>query len=113
MVGELAAAVLDVVPGERIGCVTDLRFSDDNRARLRALLAGVDRLFIESVFLDADRAHAERKNHLTARQAGCIARELGARIVVPMHCSSRYQGRGDELCAELRAAHAAGPARSA
>ncbi|MCP5288805.1 MAG: ribonuclease Z [Burkholderiaceae bacterium] len=113
MVGELAAAVLDVVPGERIGYVTDLRFSDDNRARLRALLAGVDRLVIESVFLDADRAHAERKNHLTARQAGCIARELGARIVVPMHFSSRYLARGDELRAELRAAHAAGPARSA
>lgn len=111
-VGELAAAVLDVAPGERIGYVTDLRFTDDNRVRLHALLAGVDRLFIESVFLDADRSHAERKNHLTARQAGQIARELGARVVVPFHFSSRYQGRGDALIAELQAAHAACPQQS-
>lgn len=103
-VADLAAAVLDLGPGQRIGYVTDLRFTDANRRALGALLGGVDRLFIESVFLEADAEQAARKNHLTARQAGCIARELGARSVVPFHFSPRYAARGGELVEELRLA---------
>ena len=103
-VGELSRIVLDLTLGQRIGYVTDLRYTDANRHALAALLAGVDQLFIESVFVDADRAHALRKNHLTARQAGRIARELGARGVVPFHFSPRYGARAAELEAELRAA---------
>lgn len=103
-VGELAHIVLDVAPGHRLGYVTDLRFTDANRDTLSKLLAGVDQLFIESVFLDSDLAHATRKNHLTARQAGVIARELGARAVVPFHFSPRYEQRADAVRAEVRAA---------
>jgi hypothetical protein len=86
-VGELSKIMLDVTPGLRIGYVTDLRFSDANRRTLESLITGVDQLFIESVFLEADREHALRKNHLTARQAGQIARDVGARAVVPFHFS--------------------------
>lgn len=103
-VGELAGILLDVAPGQRIGYVTDLRDTAANRRALMPLIAGVDRLFIESVFLDADRAHARRKNHLTARQAGLIARAAGAKSVVPFHVSPRYGGRVAEIEAELRAA---------
>jgi len=109
-VGELSEIILDVTPGQRIGYVTDLRFSDANRRTLAALIAGVDQLFIESVFLDADREHALRKNHLTARQAGQIAREVGARAVVPFHFSPRYGQRAPEVAAEVRAAWAGPPA---
>ena len=103
-VDELMPLVLDVVAGRRIGYVTDLRYSEANVAQLARLLDGVDLLYIESVFLDADRDHALRKNHLTARQAGTIARRLGARAVVPFHFSPRYEGRTEELVQELRAA---------
>ncbi|WP_119154684.1 ribonuclease Z [Caldimonas tepidiphila] len=103
-VAELRPLVLDVVPGRRIGYVTDLRGSEDNVEQLSRLLDGVDLLYIESVFLDKDRAHALRKNHLTARQAGEIARRLRARALVPFHFSPRYQGRTGELVAEARAA---------
>lgn len=95
---------LQVVPGQRIGYVTDLRYSDENVDLLRGLLAGVDLLFIESVFLHEHVEHAQRKNHLTARQAGSIARQVGARAVVSFHFSPRYEGRGAELQAELAAA---------
>ncbi|HXF46069.1 MAG TPA: MBL fold metallo-hydrolase [Burkholderiaceae bacterium] len=103
-VDELREVVLDVVPGQRIGYVTDLRFTEENVRTLVELLAGVDRLFIESVFLHEDLAHAQRKNHLTARQAGAIARALRAHSVVPFHFSPRYEGRAAELIAELHAA---------
>ena len=107
-VGELAGIVLDVTPGLRIGYVTDLRFSEANLRTLEALLAGVDQLFIESVFLHAERAHALRKNHLTARQAGWIAREVGARAIVPFHFSPRYRERASQVSAEALAAWSGG-----
>jgi ribonuclease Z len=67
-------------------------------------MADVDRLFIEAVFLDEDRDHALRKHHLTARQAGEIARRLRARSVVPFHFSPRYEGRAEALAAEVEQA---------
>ena len=103
-VGDLRAVILDVAPGQRVGYVTDLRYTEANVETLSRLLAGVDLLFIESVFLDKDKAHAERKNHLTARQAGEIARRVGAKSVVPLHFSPRYEGRSAELIAEVQAA---------
>lgn len=102
-VGELSALILDVAAGQRIGYVTDLRFTEANRRTLATLLAGVDQLFIEAVFLDADRAQAQRKNHLTAAQAGQIARDVGARAVVPFHLSPRYELRAAEITAEVQA----------
>ena len=102
--GELRPLILDIVAGRRIGYVTDLRHTEANVRALAALLSGVDLLFIESVFLDEDADHAARKNHLTARQAGEIARAVGARAVAPFHFSPRYQGRESEIAAELRGA---------
>ena len=71
--GELRET-LELVPGRRIGYVTDIRYTEENLRALEPLLAGVDILFIESVFLDTETDHAERKNHLTAcaapRRAG-------------------------------------------
>lgn len=110
-VGELRPLVLDAVAGRRVGYVTDLRHTEANMVELDRLLAGVDLLHIESVFLDADRDHALRKNHLTAAQAGAIARRLGARALVPFHFSPRYEGRTHELTAEARAAWGGPPAR--
>jgi ribonuclease Z len=103
-VDELRHLVLDVAPGQRIGYVTDLRYTEANVHALTQLLADVDLLFIESVFLDEDADHAQRKNHLTATQAGSIARVLGAKDVRPFHFSPRYQGRETEVIAQVRAA---------
>ena len=109
-VGEVQQLILAIAPGRRIGYVTDLRYTESNVDTLERLLAGVDLLFIESVFLDEDADHAARKNHLTARQAGSIARRLGARAVVPFHFSPRYEGRDAELIAEVRDAWSGSPA---
>jgi ribonuclease Z len=103
-VGELRQVVLEVAEGQRIGYVTDLCGTEANAAVLVQLLRDVDRLFIESVFLHEDEAHAARKNHLTARRAGEFARRVGARAVVPFHFSPRYEDRLDALIAELDAA---------
>jgi ribonuclease Z len=101
--GELKAGVFAIVQGEKIGYVTDLRYTPENVATWQALLDGCDVLFIESVFLHEHADHALRKNHLTARRAGLIARQVGARVVVPFHFSPRYADRAHAIVAELEA----------
>jgi ribonuclease Z len=103
-VGELKPLVLDTVDGRHVGYVTDLRYTAGNVAQLERLLADCDLLHIESVFADADRDQALRKNHLTTRQAGTIARHVRAKRVVPFHHSPRYRGREADLRAEVEAA---------
>ncbi len=100
---ELRPAI-ELVPGRRIGYVTDTRYTEANLAELERLLAGVDILFIESVFLASETDHATRKNHLTALQAGEIARRLGAKTIVPFHFSPRYEERAADVLAEVQSA---------
>ena len=75
-------------------------------AKASALVAHADLLFIECVFLDEDRDQAARKCHLTARQAGTIARAARAKRVVPFHFSPRYADRERDLRDELESARA-------
>lgn len=103
--GELTARALQLVPGQKLGYVTDIAFHDDNLQCAAGLVAGADLLFIESPFLDADARHAREKKHLTAHQAGTIARMARVRSVVPFHFSPRYLGREREIRAEVEAAY--------
>jgi ribonuclease Z len=102
--GTLKAEVLRLLPGEKICYVTDVASSPDNVQRITALAADAAQLFIECAFLEQDADHAARKHHLTARQAGSIARAAGVKRVIPFHFSPRYTDREAELRAELEAA---------
>ncbi|WP_291994077.1 MBL fold metallo-hydrolase [Candidatus Accumulibacter sp. ACC003] len=94
-------AALTIVPGSRIAYVTDVVYHAENVERIVTLARDADVLFIEAVFLDEDAAQAARKFHLTAKQAGSIARAAAARQVIPFHFSPRYEKREAELRAEL------------
>ncbi len=99
--GLLKSNDLEFLPGQRVCYVTDAADTPRNRETLAAFLHEADLLFIEAVFLEADREHATRKAHLTARAAGEIARAAGVRLAVPFHFSPRYLGREDELRREF------------
>lgn len=99
--GELKREVLTIVPGQKIGYVTDAVYSAANASRIVDLVRGVDYLFIEATFLHEEEHQAAAKKHLTARQAGMLAREAGAARVVPFHFSPRYAGREALLRHEL------------
>jgi ribonuclease Z len=73
-------------PGQVFAFVMDTTWCDG----ALALAAGADLLVCESTFLDADAALAREYGHLTARQAGRIAAEAGARRLVLTHFSQRY-----------------------
>jgi ribonuclease Z len=92
--------VARTVRGQKIGYIVDVRNHDENAARIERLVSSADVLFIECAFLEADVEHAVRKNHLTAWQAGILARRAKVGRIVPCHFSGRYADRGDALSAE-------------
>lgn len=107
--GELKAHALELVPGQRLCYVTDVVYHEENAARIARFAADADLLAIEAVFLATESAHAARKLHLTAEQAGALARAARAKAVMPFHFSPRYMGREDEVRAELERARAGRP----
>jgi ribonuclease Z len=96
---------LRIVPGQKITYVTDVAWQEANVSRIVELARDADLLFIEAVFMQRDAEHGQRKFHLTARQAGEIARTADVGSVIAMHISPRYVG-GDRtlLLAEVEAA---------
>lgn len=88
---------LRIVPGQKIAYVTDVAWHEGNAARIVELARDADLLYIEAVFMERDAEHGRRKSHLTARQAGEIARAANAGAVIPMHFSPRYQGEDRTL----------------
>ena len=53
--GELKDRALHIAPGQAVAYVTDAAPHGRNRARILQLAGGADQLFIEAVFLEADR----------------------------------------------------------
>jgi ribonuclease Z len=102
--GALKKRVLIVVAGQKIAYVTDAVYSPGNRARIVELARHADYLFIEATFLDMEAERARERCHLTARQAGSLAREAGALRVTPFHFSAKYSGEGSLLQHELEEA---------
>ncbi|NEC90310.1 ribonuclease Z [Streptomyces sp. SID12501] len=111
--GSLGSVTLDDVSelrrGQRFAFVMDTRLCDG----VHALAEGCDLLVIESTFLDEDLQLAADHGHLTAGQAGAVAREAGVRHLVLTHFSQRYsepaeferQARAAGYEGELTVAH--------
>jgi ribonuclease Z len=96
--------VLTVTPGQKVAYVTDVADTPENRDAIVRLVRGADLLFIEAAFAEADTALAAARAHLTTTTAGRLAREAGVRRVEPFHFSPRYQGREEQMLAEVMAA---------
>lgn len=88
--GELRDRLLVETRGQKLAYVVDTLFSRSNLLRISELARGADVFFCESLFLDADRDQASKRYHLTARQAGSLARAAGVARLETFHFSSRY-----------------------
>ncbi|MDW6025245.1 MBL fold metallo-hydrolase [Mesorhizobium sp. BAC0120] len=95
------ADALNIGPGQRIAYATDLAHTPENVAAAVNLARNADRLYIEAGYLDQDRELAASRRHLTAAQAGDIARSAGVARAFPMHFSARYLEKEDELRREF------------
>jgi ribonuclease Z len=89
--------------GQRFAFIMDTRLCD----AAFALADGADMLVCESTFADSEAALARDYGHLTAGQAGRIAAESGARLLVLTHFSQRYDS-DDSQRLEAEAATAFG-----
>ena len=73
-------------PGQKLAFVMDTRLCE----AAIDLARGVDLLVCESTYLSSEESDARAHGHLTAKQAGAIAREAGVRKLVLTHFSQRY-----------------------
>src|SRR5665213_180593 len=78
--------VSETRPGQRMAFVMDTGMCD----AAVDLAAGADLVVCESAFASADVDLARRYRHLTAADAGRVARDAGARRLVITHFSQRY-----------------------
>jgi ribonuclease Z len=101
---ELVGDIAHVSAGQKVAYVTDAVYHRVNAERIAELARGADQFFIEAVFGHelADRAAA--KYHLTARQAGLLARQAGVKFPTPFHFSPVYRDREGELRREFEEA---------
>jgi ribonuclease Z len=89
---ELAKAIAVITAGQKIAYITDTSYN--NAKEIIELAEGADHLFIEAAFLHRHQEIAAAKKHLTARQAGILARYAGAKRFTTFHYSPRYIQKG-------------------
>ena len=103
-VGALRHAIARMAPGQRLAYITDATGTAANLEKMIALADGVDHLFVEAAFADQQREIAAAKHHLTARQAGELARLCRVRQYTLLHYSPRYTTCPEVLETEAAAA---------
>lgn len=100
--GRLQDELLVPVPGVKIAYVVDVLYSEENARRIVELARGARKFYCEATFVDEDYQRAADRFHLTARQAGMLAREAGVTELHLCHFSKRYNGCFDKLYEEAK-----------
>ena len=85
-------SILTVSNGQKIVYIVDSVYNAGNREKILALAQGADYFFCEAAFLEKDCRLAAQRHHLTAYQAGMLAREAGVKKLIAFHFSPRYHG---------------------
>jgi ribonuclease Z len=92
--------IASITKGQKISYVADALGSDENIKKITALAKGSDTLYIEAYFLDEDKDRAKERYHLTAKEAGRIAREAGVGKLVIFHFAPKYTDSPEKLVKE-------------
>jgi ribonuclease Z len=104
VLGEIRERFATITRGQKIAYVVDARYDEENEAKIVELAKGADVFYCEAPYMDRDADKAAERYHLTARQAGLMARKAGVRELVVFHFSPRYTGMGEEIRKEARVA---------
>ena len=100
VLGDLADKIARMSEGQKITYLTDIVGSVENFEKAAKFAEKSDHLFIEASFLNVDREIARRKYHLTAREAGTLAKKAGVKHLTLFHFSPRYTQREQEIRTE-------------
>jgi len=98
--GDICKQVVHITPGKIIAYVADCGATPANKKKIQTLAANADHFFCEAAFLDRDAEKALDRGHLTARQAGQLARQCNAKALIPFHFSPRYESMPEEPARE-------------
>ncbi len=101
--GDLRDRLVVERPGQKLAYVVDTLFNKANAAAIVELARDADIFFCESLFVDADRDQGLKRHHLTARQAGTLARLANVKRLEVFHFSPRYDGMPERLYNEAAA----------
>jgi len=102
--GDVREAFVTITRGQKVAYVVDVRYDERNEAKIVHLAQGADVFYCEAPYLDRDAAKAAERYHLTARQAGLMAKKAGVRELIVFHFSPRYTGIGQAIVDEAREA---------
>lgn len=100
LLGEIKDRFVTITRGQKIAYVVDARYDEENEEKIVELARGADLFFCEAPYLEEDAEKGRERYHLTARQAGVLARKAGVRELVVFHFSPRYTGQADTLTRE-------------
>jgi ribonuclease Z len=100
VLGEISEQITTITRGQKVSYVVDAIYSKENESKIIDLIADSDILYCEAAFLDKDRDRAEKRYHLTAKQAGLIAKKAGVKKLVIFHFSPKYSSNPSELYQE-------------
>ncbi len=103
--GELAAKIARITPGQKIAYITDVAYNQSNAEQIVDLAQEADHLYIEAVFRNEHQKLAAEKKHLTSGQAGMLAAWARAKQFTVFHFSPRYSGEEEALIKEARLAY--------
>ncbi|MFC1823887.1 MBL fold metallo-hydrolase [Thermodesulfobacteriota bacterium] len=105
VLGDLKEQIARISPGQKIAYITDVVGSEGNYKKIIKLSENADHLFIEAAFLERDKELAKQKYHLTAGEAGVLARKAGAKEFTLFHFSPRYTDCAEDIHREASEAY--------
>lgn len=100
ILGDVRERFTTITPGQKIAYVVDCRYDAENERKITELAHRADVFFCEAPYLDRDADKAQDRYHLTAKQAGLLAKKADVRELVVFHFSPRYTGMGPILMEE-------------
>ncbi|MBF0225690.1 MAG: MBL fold metallo-hydrolase [Desulfobacterales bacterium] len=89
-IAELADKIATSSKGQKISYISDVIYNSSNFEKIIQLIFDSDVLYIESHFLENENIIAHEKFHLTAKQAGTIAKLSKSKEFHIFHFSPRY-----------------------
>ena len=98
--GQLKEELVMISPGQKISYIVDTVYNESNKRDIVDLVKDSDIFFCESPFLAEEEARGQERYHLTARQAGLIAREANVKKLNVFHFSGRHTFRTEQLIQE-------------
>lgn len=89
--------IADITDGQKLSYVTDVVGSDENINKIAGFVEGSNVLYIEAYYSDKDKVIARERFHLTAVEAGRIARKANVGRMETFHYSPRYMDSPEML----------------